>query len=152
MPLKNSDGLTPRQQRFVDEYLIDLNATQAAIRSGYSVKTAKAIGTENLSKPTISAVIEKGKVARAAAAGLSVQWVLDGLRENFERAMQAEEVKDREGEGTGAYVYQGAVANRSLELIGKHLSMFTDNTNLRTPDGPLAIAVTHEIIDPAAPA
>lgn len=45
--------LTEKQQRFVDEYLIDLNATQAAIRAGYSVKTADAIGCENLTKPCL---------------------------------------------------------------------------------------------------
>ncbi|MFR7383035.1 MAG: terminase small subunit, partial [[Clostridium] leptum] len=45
--------LTAKQQRFVDEYLIDLNATQAAIRAGYSEKTAFSIGTENLRKPLI---------------------------------------------------------------------------------------------------
>ena len=45
--------MTPKQKRFCDEYLIDLNATQAAIRSGYSKKTANRIATENLSKPVI---------------------------------------------------------------------------------------------------
>lgn len=50
--------LTAKQQRFCDEYLIDLNATQAAIRSGYSEKTARQIGTENLSKPAIKEYIE----------------------------------------------------------------------------------------------
>ena len=45
--------MTAKQRRFCDEYLIDLNATQAAIRAGYSVKTAKQIATENLSKPAI---------------------------------------------------------------------------------------------------
>ena len=49
--------MTPKQQRFCDEYLIDLNATQAAIRSGYSKKTANRIATENLSKPVIKAYI-----------------------------------------------------------------------------------------------
>ncbi|MFA5753528.1 MAG: terminase small subunit, partial [Bacteroidales bacterium] len=43
--------LTPKQKRFVDEYLIDLNATQAAIRAGYSERTARIIGAENLIKP-----------------------------------------------------------------------------------------------------
>ncbi|MDQ3256204.1 MAG: terminase small subunit, partial [Acidobacteriota bacterium] len=49
--------LTPKQQRFVDEYLVDMNATQAAIRAGYSRKTAYSIGDENLRKPYISAEI-----------------------------------------------------------------------------------------------
>ena len=51
--------LTAKQQRFCDEYLIDLNATQAAIRAGYSEKTAAVIATENLRKPNISEYIEK---------------------------------------------------------------------------------------------
>lgn len=51
--------LTAKQQRFCDEYLIDLNATQAAIRSGYSKKTARQIGQENLTKPDIKEYIEK---------------------------------------------------------------------------------------------
>ena len=50
--------LSGRQQRFVDEFLIDLNATQAAIRAGYSEKTARSIAAENLTKPDISAEIE----------------------------------------------------------------------------------------------
>lgn len=49
--------LTDKQQRFADEYLVDLNATQAAIRAGYSQKTAAAIGAENLTKPEIADVI-----------------------------------------------------------------------------------------------
>lgn len=51
--------LTPRQQRFCDEYLIDLNATQAAIRAGYSEKTAKQIGQQNLTKLDIKSYIQE---------------------------------------------------------------------------------------------
>jgi len=50
--------LTAKQQRFCDEYLIDLNATQAAIRAGYSEKTAYSIGNENLKKPEVKEYIE----------------------------------------------------------------------------------------------
>lgn len=52
-------ALTAKQQRFCDEYLIDLNATQAAIRAGYSKNTARAIGCENLTKPDIQEYIQK---------------------------------------------------------------------------------------------
>lgn len=55
--MKNENGLNEKQQCFVREYLIDLNATQAAIRAGYSKKTAKQMGTENLSKPSIQEAI-----------------------------------------------------------------------------------------------
>lgn len=51
--------LTAKQKRFCDEYLIDLNATQAAIRAGYSPKTARMIANENLTKPYIKEYIEK---------------------------------------------------------------------------------------------
>lgn len=62
--------LEPRQQRFVDEYLIDLNATQAAIRAGYSEKTAAVIGSENLTKPNIQAAIAKAQDERARRTGI----------------------------------------------------------------------------------
>lgn len=54
-----ANKLTPKQQRFIDEYLIDLNATQAAIRAGYSEKTAYSIGIQNLRKPEIQAALQK---------------------------------------------------------------------------------------------
>ena len=60
-------NLTAKQQRFCDEYLIDLNATQAAIRAGYSAKTARQIGTENLSKPSIREYIDERMKEKEAA-------------------------------------------------------------------------------------
>ena len=51
--------LTAKQQRFCDEYLIDLNATQAAIRAGYSEQSARQMGTQNMSKPSVKEYIEK---------------------------------------------------------------------------------------------
>ena len=54
-------GLTPKQQRFVEEYLVDLNATQAAIRSGYSKKTAHEIGNQNLRKLLIKEAITEAR-------------------------------------------------------------------------------------------
>ncbi|MFP3638122.1 terminase small subunit [Paraburkholderia sp. SIMBA_054] len=62
---KSPKGLSGKQQRFVDEYLIDLNATQAALRAGYSAKTASAIGAENLRKPQIAAAIAAARAKTA---------------------------------------------------------------------------------------
>jgi len=56
--------MTPKQERFVAEYIVDLNATQAAIRAGYSVKTARAIGFENLTKPHISDAVARAQSER----------------------------------------------------------------------------------------
>lgn len=71
--------LTPKQERFVQEYLIDLNATQAAIRAGYSQRTARQIGDENLSKPDISAAIQAAKAARSERTHITQDRVLQEL-------------------------------------------------------------------------
>jgi len=63
-------GLTDKQSRFVSEYLIDLNATQAAIRAGYSKKTAQIIGSENLSKPLVAEAISAAQAALAEKADI----------------------------------------------------------------------------------
>ncbi len=72
-------ALTPKQRRFVDEYLIDLNATQAAIRAKYSAKTARQIGEENLSKPDIQAAIAARMKAREARTEITQDMVLKEL-------------------------------------------------------------------------
>ena len=72
-------ALTAKQQRFVDEYLIDLNATQAAIRAGYSERTARSISNENLTKPDIQAAIEKGMQARSGRVEITQDMVLREL-------------------------------------------------------------------------
>lgn len=68
--------MTPKQEQFVREYLIDLNATQAAIRAGYSAKTAEKIGSENLSKPEIKAALDAAKVKRSATTEITAERVL----------------------------------------------------------------------------
>lgn len=68
--------LNAKQSAFVSEYLVDLNATQAAIRAGYSEKTAYSIGHENLSKPDIAAAIAAAQQERAKANGITVERVL----------------------------------------------------------------------------
>lgn len=72
-------NLNPKQQRFVDEYLIDLNATQAAIRAGYSKKTAAQIGEENLRKPEISAAVQKAQADRSERTQITQDAVLQEL-------------------------------------------------------------------------
>jgi hypothetical protein len=69
-------GLTARQRRIVEEYLIDLNATQAAIRAGYSRQTARSIGSENLTKPDIRAAVERGMLELGGRAQIAADQVL----------------------------------------------------------------------------
>lgn len=66
-------------RRFIDEYLVDLNATQAAIRAGYSKKTARTMGHENLTKPDIAAAIKVSIDARAVRVGITADRVLEEL-------------------------------------------------------------------------
>lgn len=71
--------MTKKQKRFVEEYLIDLNATQAAIRAGYSPETAGSIGAENLKKPEIKSRIDKAMAERSRRTGINQDRVLQEL-------------------------------------------------------------------------
>lgn len=71
--------LTAKQQRFVDEFLIDLNATQATIRAGYSTQTAYFIGNENLNKPEIRTRIDKAMAECSKRTVVNVDRVIQGL-------------------------------------------------------------------------
>ena len=73
--------LTAKQELFCKEYLIDLNATQAAIRAGYSVKTAKEQGFENLTKPHIQEKVSKNMQERSQRVECDADWVLSRLKE-----------------------------------------------------------------------
>ena len=75
--------LRPKQSLFVLEYLKDLNATQAAIRAGYSKKTAKEIGCENLTKPNIQEAISKAMADRIKETKIDAEWVLSNPEEGY---------------------------------------------------------------------
>lgn len=69
-------ALTAKQRRFIDEYLVDLNATQAAIRAGYSARTANEIGAENLAKPSIKSEVDAALAERSKSTGITAERVL----------------------------------------------------------------------------
>ena len=104
-------NLTPKQQRFVEEYLIDLNATQAAIRSGYSEKTARKIGSENLTKLDIQEAIQEAQESLSNKTQLTIDIVVNGL---------LKEAQDY-AEGSTQSARVSAWAH-----LGKHLGMFKD--------------------------
>jgi phage terminase small subunit len=106
--------LNEKQKRFCEEYLIDLNATQAAVRAGYSKKTAAVIGNENLIKPYIKDYIKGLREKQQEKTGITVSRVLSELAKiGFHDTEPDPKLNDK---------------IKSLELIGKHLGMFSDQT------------------------
>ena len=124
---RDADGLTPKQRRFVEEYAKDLNATQACIRAGYAGgQAAEVMGSKLLRLGKIRTVVAKAQAKHAEETGTTVDWVLAALKENAERGMQRIPVLDAAGKETGEWRWEGGVANKALELIGKHRGMFTE--------------------------
>lgn len=124
--------LTAKQQRFCDEYLIDLNATQAAIRAGYSKKTAAVIATENLKKPNIKAYIENRMAEKEKALIADQDEVLKYLTTVMRGESESEEIVI---ENTGDFKSEARTMKKApsekdrlkaAELLGKRYSIFTD--------------------------
>ncbi len=123
-----AEKLTAKQQRFCDEYLIDLNATQAAIRAGYSAKTAKVIGNENLSKPYIKEYIGKRMKEKEAALIADQDEVLKYLTAVL-RGQSSSSVLARDMVGADQVIEKPPDEKERLkaaELLGKRYSLFTD--------------------------
>lgn len=125
-------NLTAKQQRFCDEYLIDLNATQAAIRAGYSKKTANRIATENLSKPVIKDFIAARMAEKESKLIADQNEVLKYLTSVMRGESQAEIVVV-EGTGDGcseARAVQKAPDEKerlkAAELLGKRYGLYTE--------------------------
>ena len=140
-----------RQSSFVREYLVDLNATQAAIRAGYSKKTAGQIGDENLKKPEIKAAIQQEMDKRSARTGITADRVIKelasigfadttkavsvrrgqvrvedtaSLDEDTRRAIS--EIRQTTTTNGGSLSIKFHDKKGALELLGRHLGIFAD--------------------------
>ena len=100
--------MTPKQERFVQEYLIDLNATQAATRAGYSARTANEQGARLLANASIAAAVQEAKDKRAAETGIDAAWVLKETKEVYLAARASDKL---------------SAALRAIELAGKHVGV-----------------------------
>lgn len=143
--------MTDKQKRFCDEYLIDMNGAQAAIRAGYSKKTAKQIATENLSKPYLREYIDKRMAEKEAALIADQDEVMKYLTAVMRRE-KAEHVVVTCTEETSSYVPDGEGkmrkqtvkkempkiveiparlqdSNKAAELLGKAYGIYTDKVD-----------------------
>lgn len=118
-------GLTPKQQRFVEEYLVDLNATQAAIRAGFKHSD---IGRQLITKNHVQKAIEAAKAKRSERTEITQEYVLDRLKREAEL--------DGEGASHSARV-------SAVNLLGKHLGMFGDKLEIR---GEATIRITKKVV------
>lgn len=112
--------LTPKQKVFVAEYLKDLNATQAAIRAGYSERTAQEQSSRLLSNVIVKAAVEEAMQRREKRTEITQDYVLGGIKNLTERCIQEKDGKPIEP--TAAF--------RGYELLGKHLKLFTDKSEI----------------------
>ena len=124
--------LTVKEDSFVHFFVLTGEKRNSAIKAGYSPKTAGAYATELLKKPKVSRAIQERRAELAEETGITPEWILETLRKNCSRAMQLEPVLGRDGEPTGEYTYQGSVANRALELMGKEQGMFVERSESRS--------------------
>ena len=129
----------PRYERFAYGLAEGKPAYQAYIDAGFA-KVGAAQSASRLLKSQragirerVAEILQEREQIDAAGTKLAIErtaitkeWVIERLRENVERAMQAQPVIDRAGNPTGSYVYNGAAANRALELLGKELGMFIE--------------------------
>jgi len=147
--------MTEKQKRFCEEYLVDLNATQAAIRAGYSPAAASDIGSENLRKPQIRARIDAALAEQSKRTGVTADRVVRELAKvafvnaqdvvNFNSAtvksgaarddtaaissVKVKTIPTADGDGVEREIKM-ADKIKALELLGRRLGLFTDNVNL----------------------
>ena len=129
-------NLTPKQQRFCDEYLIDLNATQAAIRAGYSEVSARQMGTQNMSKPSIKKYIEERMNEKEKQLIADQDEVLRYLTSVLRgESLSTEIVVEGKGEGRSeAKTMQKEPSEKdrlkAAELLGKRYGIYTESVDV----------------------
>jgi phage terminase small subunit len=147
-------NLTPNQERFVQEYLVDLNGTQAAIRAGYAAGSASVTASRLLANAKIAEAIAAGQGAREKRTGVTADRVVAELAkmafvdlaaaydDNGNLLKPSDMPADVKAAlagvdfaKTGDRIARFAAKERALELLGKHLGMFRDKVEHSGPDG-----------------
>lgn len=163
--------MTKKQKRFVEEYLVDLNATQAAIRAGYSPQTARDIGCENLTKPNIQNAIATAMAERSRRTGINQDRVIQEIAKlaflnpidvidmdeatikgeaNRDDTACIASVKVKVIPGEDGNITEREIKTydklKALELLGKHLGMFSDKLKVEGAI-PVVISGGDQLVD-----
>jgi phage terminase small subunit len=118
-PLKGKGSkLSPKMALFVEEYMVDLNASEAVLRAGYKTRNQNRMGAELLRHPLVAAEVSKRKEARSDRLELTADYVLTKLVDIVEKSND-----------------NPTAALRGLELLGKHLGLYRDRQEISGPDG-----------------
>lgn len=140
--------LTDKQKKFCKEYVIDYNGTQAAIRAGYSEKTAKVQACQLLREEKILTIIKNLQKEQMQELCLCEEKVIKDLCSILIRCMSAQPVMEWDYEEhdyvkTGEYQFDSKGALKAIELLGKHLGMFNDKVKI---DGDLSVGLVGDIL------
>jgi phage terminase small subunit len=114
------DSLSERQRRFCEEYLVDLNATQAITRSGYNTKYPNRVAFQLMENPAVRIAIDALRAQRSKATDVTKDFVLQGITKAIRKAEES---------GNHNAVLRG------YELLARHLQMFIERTEISGPDG-----------------
>lgn len=136
--------MTAKQKRFCDEYLIDLNATQAAIRAGYSKKNANNIASENLAKPNIKKYIDERMAEKEDSLIAKQDEVLKYLT-SVMRGESKSSVLAMAGDGVQEVIEKPPdekERTKAAELLGKRYRLFTDKVEV---EGAVPIVIVDDI-------
>ena len=137
--------LTLKQNKFKQEYLKHFNGTKA-YQAAYKVKesVARVNASRLLTNANMQEALAKSTEKQAENADITVQEIIRDLKILKDRCMQEIQVLNKKGEPTGEYQFDSSGANRSLELLGKHLAMFTDKFQVKSDDLHITVTIENE--------
>lgn len=128
-------SITPKQERFCQEYIVDYNGAQAAVRAGYAANSARKTASRMLTNADILARVRELQREQTARLALTQDYVLQQLVDTYRCCREPEPVLvyDPDAGGmveSGKYQFDSKGALRALELIGKHLGMYQNKLKL----------------------
>tara|TARA_B100000767_G_C19523111_1_gene433364 strand:- start:108 stop:641 length:534 start_codon:yes stop_codon:yes gene_type:complete len=150
--MEKKQKLTAKQEQFCQEYIIDLNATQAAIRAGYSKKTANVVGCENLTKPNIADRVAELRKGRADKVAIDQEAVLNNLIKAMNISLGEEDthvVGNVEGMITSVPVKKTDVAAfiKIQDMLAKHLGMFEKDNEQLSNNVTQSVVISDELAE-----